>query len=202
MTPLSTLKFSLFHAEFVDAIREGDRERVIRCWRFLLALFKSAARVNYSKEALNLLTQLVVLSPRQSHQLMWSRFVNIHGWTGHNVSCDIHMEHLNRTCKTAVRLLGANLTPKAITRVGKCLGSITMVTQQLDKLTGVYRPYGTHSKASVNKDIKVVEELVSTARVFEFTPGRKHSSFSSLSHDFFLGLDITKLLEWMKTHVK
>ena len=78
---------------------------------------------------------------------MWSRFVNIHGWTGHNVSCDIHMEHLHRTCKTAVRSLGANLTPKAISRAGKCLGSITMSTQKLDKQTGVYRPYGTHSNA-------------------------------------------------------
>ena len=42
------------------------------------------------------------------------KFVNVHEWAGHNVSCDLDMEHLNMVCKMAVRSLGANLTPKAI----------------------------------------------------------------------------------------
>ena len=77
--------------------------------------------MNYSKEAFNLLTQLLVLSPRQAHQVTWSRFVNVRGWTGHNISCDLHMEHLNRVCKMAVRSLGANLTPKAIVELQSVL---------------------------------------------------------------------------------
>lgn len=30
------------------------------------------------------------LSPRQSHQLKWSRFVNTHGQIGKNIECDLH----------------------------------------------------------------------------------------------------------------
>ena len=83
---VQVLSFGLFRAEFIDSVREGDGDRVIRCWRFLLPLFKSAARVKYSKEAITLLSQLLVLSPRQAHQVTWSRFVNVHGWAGHVTS--------------------------------------------------------------------------------------------------------------------
>ena len=44
---VQVLSFDLFHAEFVDSVRERDGDRVIRCWGFLLPLFKSAARVKY-----------------------------------------------------------------------------------------------------------------------------------------------------------
>ena len=137
LNPKKTRATMDLRAEFVDAVREGDGNRVIPCWRFLLPLFKSASRVHYSKEALNLLCQLIVLSPRQASQITWSRFVNAYGWAGHNISCDPHREHLNRVVKTAVTNLGANLTPKAIVRVGKCLGPIIKATKQFDTKTNV-----------------------------------------------------------------
>ena len=30
--------------EFVDAIREGDGSRILRCWRYLLLLFKATQK--------------------------------------------------------------------------------------------------------------------------------------------------------------
>ena len=35
-------------------------------------------------------------SPRLQLEFMYSRFVNIQGRAGHNIPCDLHMEHLNR----------------------------------------------------------------------------------------------------------
>ena len=62
------------------------------------------------------------------------------------------------------------------TCVGKCLGPIVKATQQFDTQTSVYKPYGTHSKATTKKNIeKVVRELVDVAKVFTFTPGRNHT---------------------------
>ena len=49
--------------------------------------------------------------------MIWSRFVNVSGQAGRNIACDLHMEHLNRTAKSA---LGQR--PKSVSRVGKCLG--------------------------------------------------------------------------------
>ena len=61
----------------------------------------------------------LTLPPRLAEQLMWSRFINTHGHAGHNISCDLHIEHMNRVAKTAIEGLGANKSEKAITRVGK-----------------------------------------------------------------------------------
>ena len=30
--------------EFVDAVREGDGKRILRCWRYFLLLFKATGR--------------------------------------------------------------------------------------------------------------------------------------------------------------
>ena len=58
------LTLGLYLMEFSDAIREGDGERIIRCWKFFLLLFKANGRTNYSIEALLLLVQInLTLSP-------------------------------------------------------------------------------------------------------------------------------------------
>lgn len=44
------LTLGLFYMEFHDAIREGDGERIIRCWRYLLLLFNVSHCTNYSVE--------------------------------------------------------------------------------------------------------------------------------------------------------
>ena len=45
----------------------------------------------------------------------------MHGLPGHCISCDLHMEHMNRVVKTSVEGLGPNKSKKVITRVGECL---------------------------------------------------------------------------------
>ena len=85
------LTLGLFYREFCDSIREGDGHRVLRCWRYLLLIFKATGRVNYSIEAFTMLVQYhFLLSQRQSSQLIWSRYVNIHGKPGKNIPADIY----------------------------------------------------------------------------------------------------------------
>ena len=64
------------------------------------------------------------MSPRQKHQLLWSRFVNIHGKVGHNIANDLHMEHLNRVCKNAVRRVGARKSEESLKRIGRVVGPL------------------------------------------------------------------------------
>ena len=85
------LSVGMLYIEYADAIREGDGERVHRCWKYLLPMFKSAGRTNYSIEAVTLLNQYEFrLTPRQSAELMWGRFINVHGvvrgcWKEHSM---------------------------------------------------------------------------------------------------------------------
>ena len=118
----SKLVFScgLLYAEYCDAIKEGGGLRVVRCWRYMLLFFTRTQRKNYSIEAFSLLAQYHFLfSQRQVHQLVWGRFINVHGLPGRNIPCDLYMEHLNRVVKDVVHGLKANKTPEALVRVIK-----------------------------------------------------------------------------------
>ena len=54
-------------------------------------------RKNYAFEAVNLQVQCqYLLSERLKQQLVWGRFINTHGLAGHNIPCDLYLEHLNR----------------------------------------------------------------------------------------------------------
>ncbi len=101
------LTLGLLWMSFHDTVREGDGERVMLYWKALLPIFKATGRKNYSIEALIIqLQRRYFLSERQAAQLVWSRFVNTRGRRGCNILCDLHLEHLNRRLKTALRHLG------------------------------------------------------------------------------------------------
>ena len=71
---------------FTDAICKGDGDRVFQWWKFLLILYKSSRKKNYACEAMAFLAHYqFVLSPRLAHQLLWSRFINMHGKPGRNI---------------------------------------------------------------------------------------------------------------------
>ena len=51
------LSLGLLFLEFTDAIREGDRLRILQCWKLFLPLFKATKHTNYSVEAFTMLVQ-------------------------------------------------------------------------------------------------------------------------------------------------
>ena len=89
--------------------------------RFLLLIFRASNHTKYALEAATLLINLQVLLERIQQQMIWSRLVNPSGKPAQNLPCDLYMEHLNRTAKSA---LGqhSHLNPKSVNRVGKCVG--------------------------------------------------------------------------------
>lgn len=104
------LRMGLLAQNFQDASHEGDRERAIRYWRFLLLHFKEAGHTKYALEALNLLAEVdTILTPKEAHQLKWNRSCSIHGGQGTNVHLDLHMEHLNRAFKEKIAQFLSNI---------------------------------------------------------------------------------------------
>ena len=87
----------LIWAAYQDAIKQGDGKRIIGIWRHLMLIFRLSGRTNYAHEVATFLTQVEYLaSPKLKCQMMYSRFINVHGQVGKNILCDLHMEHLNR----------------------------------------------------------------------------------------------------------
>ena len=155
------ITLGLFYIEFANSIKEGDGNRIIRCWRYFLLVFKSARRDKYPVEAFNLLVQFhFIFTERMKMQLLWSRTINVHGKKGKNVAMDMHMEHLNRECKGAIGHLQASINEKSVERVGKSLKKFTDITQNFDKCTGVAVHSGYHSKKKKATDLnKVIAQL-------------------------------------------
>lgn len=193
-----TLSLGLLYCEFKDAIQEGDGDRVLLVWKFLLLLFKAGQRKHYAIEAFTLLAQYhLILPPRLAEQLKWSRFINVHGLPGHNISCDLHLEHLNRLVKTAIEGLGGNKTEKAIIRVGRSIGKLATTMENYDKLHTVPATSGSHSKRSDAKDLKKIVQQLQQQNVFKKTPGRVHQSFKKLKPNLIRTIEEDKLKGWM-----
>ena len=93
-----TLSMGLIFLEFKDAIREGDGDRVLRCWKFLFLFFRASGHTNYTLEALTLLSHYYyLLPPRYAEQLKWSRFINTQGKQGANIPLDLHMQRVGQS---------------------------------------------------------------------------------------------------------
>ena len=178
------LSIGLFYLEYRDGIKEGDGERVLRCWKFLLPLFFNSRRTNYSKEAILFFYQHQYLfTPRQAKQLLCSRFINTQGLKGKNIECDLHMEHLNRLCKDAIRDLGPNKTVKSIMRAAKALGTIDPVISNFDAENHIDEQSGSHKKDKGLADMKKLCNDLSNYKVFSLQHGRlPHPSFLKPPH--------------------
>eukprot|EP00794_Sanderia_malayensis_P014497 gene14497-16004_t len=107
----SLLEYLMIVRNFKDAASEGDGDRILRCWRFLLPYMKadgSSCR-KYCLEGLYLLCQVnCLLSPRESYRLVWNRGVKRKTGLGGNIPIDLTMGHYIRIVKLLKRKLGPN----------------------------------------------------------------------------------------------
>lgn len=192
----TVLSDGLLLLEFKDAIREGDGLRILRCWKVFLMYFTYARHKNYQHEAFHTLSLVsATASPRIASQITWGRVVNVNGGVGHNVPLDLHMEHLNRTVKDYVASLGANVAERSILQCGKSVGGIKTITDQFDKQNCITKPIGTHSTPKLDGDrATIIKELSTESRVFDYIPGRQHSSFSGIKPNIADCVDKQKLV--------
>ena len=197
-----TLSLGLLLLEFKDGIREGDGNRVLRCWKYFLLFFRATKHKNYCIEAFNLQMQYYYILPkRYAEQMLWGRFINSEGGPGHNIPADLHMEHLNKLLKGTICHLGANKTPQAIIRAGKALGALKYILEEFDRSTGVWVTTNHTTRSEAEDLMKMVTEL-SQNKVFSHKPGRKHQIFPSIQCNKLLeSINQKKLDLWMTQKV-
>ena len=129
--------------------------------------------------------------------MKWSRVVNIRGGSGHNISVDLHMEHLNRAVKDYVANLGANSREKPIIQCAKSLNGIMVACQQFDVENNISPQSIEHTRRSNAKDFdSILNELVSSSSVFDYIPGRSHPT--QIQPSIAQCINSKKLLTWLK----
>ena len=87
-----------------------------------------------------------------AHRILWSRFINTKGGKGHNISCDLQMEHLNFAYKTHLGTAGGNVTEQSLKRTGKALSTLFSVTKAFNSMCSIEAPGSAHSHKSTSKD--------------------------------------------------
>ena len=130
-----------------------------------------------------------LLSPRKAAQLKWSRFINTKGRRGGNISCDLHLEHLNRRLKGGIRNLHSNacnvnesIYPcRAVNRVARSIGVLHDICTTFEQQNNVKAESDKHNTPSFMKDTKNVLEVLEELDVFKQEAHKKHSSFSNLN---------------------
>lgn len=121
----------------------------------------------------------------------------MHGLPGHNISCDLHMEHINRLVKVSIEGLGANKSEKAITRVGRAVGVLASAIHTYDEELGVPVPSGEHSEKAKYKDIDTITMLLLESGVLDLSSEKKFESFSTLKTNLIRTLKENDLKQWM-----
>ena len=182
---------------FRDTTREGDGERIITLWKFLLIVFRASNRKNYSKEAAILLTQNKFLfSERMATQLKYSCFINVHGRVGCNIPCDLFMEHLNRRLKTVIRNMGSNIQPSSLTKAAKAIGIVNNICSVFENEVRGKESAQHHPIPSYRKDLQTVITILAEENVLQNQGRRSYSSFKfkcGILDDF----DEEKLMSWL-----
>lgn len=199
----SVLAQGLLFMNFLDSTSEGDGERSIRCWKFLMLHFKEEKSTNtkYALEALYLLLQVYSLLPQsEAHSLVWNRTVNNKGGPGRNVALDLDLEHENNDLKQPIKNLGPNVTEDAVRRISRGQQKSKQMLSCMDKEILVKERSGKHVSADYSKDLKAVVNLLIEELVFHPKPGRHYKHFLHFVRDPLTRLNMSKLFQWLNFH--
>ena len=182
----NVLGMGLFAWDMEDAIREGDGERMIRLWKFLLLLFKQAGKTKYSLEAMHLLFDVTVaLSKKRSHELTWNRTCNTHGGIGCNKPLDLHLEHMNRNFKDDISKFAPHLTESSVQKTAHASPVVAECVAQLDKLIHIKRDSGYHAEPLHDQDRKAIFQQLVAAKACHYVPGRAYTHFQGISSHLY-----------------
>ena len=165
-----------------------------------MIIFRNANRRNYAKEAVILLHDFLHrLSSKEAERLIFNRFINTSGHPGRNISCDLHIEHLNRELKNCISP-GSGKNENAVVRVGKAIGTIAPVLQQYDKVNNIKSHYTRHKSSDSTKDLQQLVSNLHKHSVFKNIEKRKYNTFPNPKS--LLHVEEKELVPWIEGHIK
>ena len=125
----------------------------------------------------------------------------MHGLPARNIPADLHMEHLNRIAKDAIKSLGANKTKRAIERVGKSVGMLSPLLHQFDQEHGLKPISGAHHRANLQKDLGIIVAELMKVDIFSIQADRKYPTFQS-PRDLLHVKSDSDVCDWMVSRLE
>ena len=193
----ASLTFNLLLRDINDSIREGDGERLLEIYKVALLYLKCYHHTKYAYTLIKLFFR-IRFEPQSAFQLTWERFVNTKGKKGHNISLDLHLEHLNGFLKGLLKNLNSNLNESNAARISKSMGKMKKITEQMKENFEINSSPGYRKNPSVLEDIWKLASELKLAKVFEESADREFESFPGFSSDLLTSLNMDKLSKWVK----
>lgn len=188
---------------FLDAIKEGDGERTMRQYKYML-LYCRADKGGSTKYSLECLYQFFLihslLSARDSQRFIWNRYVNNHAKIGTNIALDLDVEHSNNYIKGAIKNLGPNVSEKAVSRIANAESQVRLVLSNIDSSLQYHHSSGKHGESSSTKNVDVLVKKVQEEDVFTYNVARKYLHFHDFQRNRLDGLDMSDMFKWINKH--
>ena len=201
---LLLLKFFFLIADFKDAIKEGNGQRINQLHKQLLHHFKTDAGFNsYAIEMfINIMQNEVLLSDAEAYQCTWAATANWSGGKGKNIEIDLLQENRNRDLKKLIKKMGANKKDNAIERVSKAVGGVRKIVENFNAQMCIHPKSTEHGHTSSSSDeLKILKDL-RQLRPFKTQASRKYDSFPAIASDPLHDLDMQEFTKWLERHKK
>lgn len=183
-----------------DAIKEGDGNRILQYYKFLIPIFYQEKHYNYAREGFQLLVQSNILSERKLMELKWCRTVNTLGRKGCNIPIDLFMEHMNRRLKYMIGSLQSNVKPSTIQRVAKSLDVVKHVCHIFQRQSEVTENKGYASYPTFEDDCNKIVKQLEDESVFVFQQsGRSLETFDS--QPLLSNIKWENIISWLKENI-
>lgn len=119
---------------------------------------------------------------------------------GNNYANDLKQEHIVKCNKAVLQGLCGNKTLKAVTRLTKSAYSQKIITDNFDSKSKIAKDSTSHTYGDKKEDVKGTVNTLHNLKPFQYTPGRKHSAFQTLSKSPLDQLDPVLLDQWLTRH--
>lgn len=197
------LGMGLLILDMLDAVKEGDGERLMRLYKVALQFYKAYRHTHYAYSTFLLTLQVnSTLSARMSHSVTWNRFWNGRGGRGNNIPLDLHLEHLNNYLKSFLKGLGPNLNEDSANRISRSMGVLKELMDKTDRELAVTTPSGLHHAPADLSEIMTLVGICRDSELFKHYPQREFHSFPSFSKNLLEKLKYSELCQWMRAKIK
>ncbi len=201
----SLLTDGFLFMNFLDAIGEGDGERIMRQYKYIM-LYCKADGSHSTKYALECLYQFflvhALLSPTDSERFVWNRSVNNSCHKGTNIPLDLDVEHSNNFVKQGIKNLGPNVTENAVSRISCAESATRAIVENLDENIRRLARSGRHGSSSEDKDLKELVKRAVEEDIFTQHEIRSYKEFPGLKRNRLEDFDASELLRWINMHKK
>ena len=200
---LSLIELFVVLMQFKDTVHEGDGDRNVINWKYLLWVFKANNNLSkYAIEGMYFLTLVkCMLTHQMSERVIWGRETNKKGKIGANMPNDLEMEHTIKSTKTLITSMGANKTEKAVLRSSMSVIGVSKSLSAYDESSNVIPPSTARTKKSAVRDERIMLGDLRLLKPFKCVPLHEpHPSFPGMLKSVREKINMGEFFCWLERH--